>query len=342
MSPDVAVWVPPGGPSHGAWRDLDRLRDPADGLRIAFVSSTRAGLDPMGGLRHAVTVSERLGADLIVQLGDAIPGYAPAADLDAQWDALDAELADVRTPLLQVAGNHDVSDEAARRVWLARRGAPAYAVRVGSVLFLVLDTQDGAHLDADDFLADVIRRLDPELTRRAGAVLAGGFDGAALRELQRADPEAADALLRLLTSAKAERGGDGAIGDAQLAFVHDVLREAPEPSWTFVLMHQPAWAGGGIPGWDALRDVLGGRAHTMLSGHVIHGHPPDSRVPRAASLGYSDPDVADLRFGRALRRDLLTWARMTADGPVFTQLPLDEILDLGQQRLFSAPEWPSP
>lgn len=326
---------------RGPWRGIERLAEVTD-LRIAFVSSTRAGLDPLAGMTHAFDVAERLGADLIVQLGDAMPGYADDAGLESQWAELDAILAAVSTPWIRVAGNHDISDARAREVWEARVGAAAYALRVGEVLFLVLDAQDGATLDADGYLQSTIDALPAGARARLEPWLSSGLDAEGIRRLLREAPEDGEVLLAALSSAKAARGGDAVFSDEQTAWAEGILDEHRDAAWTFVLMHQPGWVGAGAPGFGRILEALGQRPATVFSGHVIHAHTEHRGQLALAALGYTDPAVAGTRFGRRERRDLLTWARMTREGAVLTNILLDEILDLDQQRVFTTAQWPDP
>lgn len=316
----------PDGSDRGPWVRLAPSREVTRDFRFAFVSSTRAGLDPLGGLGASLQVARDLGADFVVQLGDAIPGYAESEEaLHAQWDELDEVLASVDVPIFRAVGNHDVSDELARTVWVERYGASCYAVRVQDVLFLVLDTQDGATLDVDDFTVDVLARLhDDRGERIRAAVFAGGaIDASALHALAASAPDDYEHLLEVFSDVKAARGGDARIGVDQRRFAEQVLHAHADVRWTFLVMHIPAWAGEGSSDFDALLEVLGDRPWTALSGHVIHYRAHDRAGRELLSLGYTDPRVS----ATETRRDVLTWVAMSDDGPTISNLMLDAVLD---------------
>ena len=58
------------------------------------------------------------------------------------------------------------------------------------------------------------------------------------------------------------------IGEAQRAWLADVLAAHADVRWTFVFMHHPLWIDGRNGGWREVEQLLADRPHTVYAGHV--------------------------------------------------------------------------
>ena len=316
------------------WHGTERMPVASGDLRIALISSTRAGLDPLSGLDHAIAVSNELRPDFAIQMGDAIPGYVDdLPQIHQMWDELDAITAKSTAPLFRLAGNHDISNAAMRDVWVERYGPSAYSFVVGDALFVVLDSEDGAPFATGDYF-ETVRAISgdasPPVRDFVDRYQRGEVSSSDISDLRRESPAAYEELISLFSSAKAARC-DAAISEEQLDFALAVLRDNPRPRWTFLLMHTPAWTGEGHPALRAILREAGDRPLTGFSGHVTHYRSAVFEGRKFHSLGYTDPAVARPRFGADVRRDQLTWLRLTDNGPKLTNVLLDDLLDAAQQ-----------
>lgn len=124
------------------WAHLDRMPDRAVEFTFAFISDRTGGARP-GVFEHAIDVVNSLRPDFVIQLGDTIDGYtANAAEISRQWAEMDRTTDALDVPLFRVPGNHDVSNDTMRSIWLRRHGGLHYHFVYRDVLFVVLNTQD--------------------------------------------------------------------------------------------------------------------------------------------------------------------------------------------------------
>ena len=81
--------------------------------------------------------------EFVINVGDIIEGYSDdKAELNAEWDEVDAMLGELKMPFFRTVGNHDIANEVAKEVWLERHGATRYAFVYKDTLFVVLDSED--------------------------------------------------------------------------------------------------------------------------------------------------------------------------------------------------------
>jgi hypothetical protein len=91
--------------------------------------------------------------------------------------------------------------------------------------------------------------------------------------LMQTDPDRAERETEQRIAASAGKAGAGYaaqrvdLGDQQLRFVRDTLARHPNPAWTFVVIHKPAWKMTS-PDFDAVREMLVHRPHTAFAGHT--------------------------------------------------------------------------
>ena len=124
------------------------------------------------------------------------------------------------------------------------------------------------------------------------------------------------------------------LGEEQVAWAMQDLREHADARWTFVFMHKPLWvyaerelAAGNPDGtnWKKIETALGERPHTVFAGHVHHY----VQFERNGSEYYQ---LATTGGGSQLRGeaygefDHVVWVTMEEDGPRIANILLDGVL----------------
>lgn len=273
-------------------------------FNFVLLSDRTGGARP-GVFERGLACADLLSPTFAIQVGDLIEGYTnDEAELAQQWSEMDTMLADFRTPLFHVPGNHDVSTPLMAEVWEQRYGRRYYHFRYDDVLFIVVDTQD------------------PPFDLPAEAL-------AGLREFEdaiRRDP----VHLRVEIEKYFDWNGTAPanVSDEQLEYFETVLADNADARWTFVCMHMPLWQGD-HPSWHRLRAALGDRPYTAFAGHV-HNH--ELRVldgrdhvrlgPTGGLWVLSGPDG---------NFDAVTLVTMTDTEPVITTLTLGGFRDAAGQ-----------
>lgn len=238
--------------------------------RFVLISDRTGGARP-GVFERGLAATDLLGAGLAIQLGDLIEGYSHDPDLiEAEWEHIDALLAATSTPVLRVAGNHDVANEVQREIWHRRYGPTYRFHRRGDLLFCLLDTQDPP--------------IPYEDLERAHA-----WDG---RQPARVSPEQLDYFADVLDEHR----------DARWTFVclHMPLWQGPHPAWSRLrrrLGDRPYTAfAGHVHNYRHVRS--GGRSHVRLGptggGWVRPG--PDGNFDHVTQVSMTDrgPVIANV------------------------------------------------
>jgi hypothetical protein len=115
------------------------------------------------------------------------------------------------------------------------------------------------------------------------------------------------------------------IPDAQVEQMKKALEKYPDVRWTFVFMHHPLWLYDSPHGFKKIEQMLEGRPHTVIAGHLhnyLHEFRNDTNYYILASTGGS----SELRGPRYGEFDHVTLVTMTEDGPVMANLTLEGIL----------------
>lgn len=125
------------------WTHLAARNDP-DAFQFAIVSD-RTGGARAGVFESAVSKLNLLQPELVLSVGDMIAGYTKdVAKITAEWNEFDAFIAGLEPPFFRVPGNHDLSNDTMREVWQRRYGPAYYAFEYRNVLFVCLNSMDGA------------------------------------------------------------------------------------------------------------------------------------------------------------------------------------------------------
>lgn len=236
--------------------------------------------------------------ELIMSVGDLID--APTEDtaaLNAEWDAFDQRAREARAPVFRVGGNHDLTGEVLRGVWLRRYGQPWYHFVYRNVLFLVLDTED----HTPERMAEIFKARNE-----------------AIAALDRKED-----ISGMEYSRMPERV-TGNIGPEQSAFFRRVLAANPSVRWTMLFMHKPVWRDGADPEFTAIEDALGDRPYTVFTGHL---HSLSRTVRRGRDYLHLGTTGGSQGAADSLSFDHLTLVTMDDAGPSIAHLRLDGILD---------------
>ena len=166
----------------------------------------------------AVAQLNLLRPEFIVNVGDLVEGGSDdPAEWHRQWNSFDDRANRAKAPIFYAGGNHDLTGELARKVWEERLGPRYYHFVYKNVLFLVLDTED----NTPERMAEI------EQKRLEAVEVYTKLNG----------PEA---FAQTEYAQMPERTA-GTIGSEQRDYFIEVLEANPEVTWTFILMHKPAW-----------------------------------------------------------------------------------------------------
>jgi predicted phosphodiesterase len=235
-------------------------------LRFAVIGDN-TGLARPGVFDQALQQISWLQPDFVLSVGDLIEGYTDDKTMIAQqWEAVERSIDRAGLPFIYTPGNHDTNNAETLTAWTQRRGPGYYAFRYKGALFLILNTEDP------------VTPMEPRLAKQMYSMV----------NLMAKDPDKAGrVIVDYMNQAKGGNATHTAgysdadrvnISDKQLAFVRDTLARNPNPAWTFVVLHKPAWKYAS-PAFARIQAMLGPRPYTVFAGHthyfthdVLDGH----------------------------------------------------------------------
>jgi len=143
------------------WTSLRVANDP-DNFHFALISDRTGGARP-GIFEDGLRKLNLLGPEFVLYAGDLIEGKTEdRTKLDEEWDEATKLLATLEMPLFLIPGNHDITNPVMARKWNELFGRPYYHFTYRGVLFLMLDTEDGAkaHIGPDqiDYAAQALAK----------------------------------------------------------------------------------------------------------------------------------------------------------------------------------------
>jgi hypothetical protein len=285
-------------------------------LRFAVIGDN-TGLARPGVFDQAMRQIGWLKPDFILSVGDLIEGYIEdKAAIAAQWAAIEKSVAKAGVPFVYTPGNHDTNNAETVAAWGQRRGPGYYAFRYKSALFLILNTEDpvtplSAKVSRQMYDMIDLMAKDPDKAERAMADYANQAKGA---NIKHSDSNYAEA-------------DKANISDKQLAWVRDTLARNPNPAWTFVILHKPAWKMAS-PAFARIQGMLGQRNYTVFAGHthyfthdVLDGHDLINMGTTGGIRQQDGPGTMDHTM-------LVT---LEADGPSFANTRLNGLMDVAGQ-----------
>ncbi|WP_373551494.1 PA14 domain-containing protein [Haliscomenobacter sp.] len=129
-----------------------------DNFQFAIVSD-RTGGHRDGVFEKAVEKLNKLHPEFVMCVGDMIEGYTKDhKEIDRQWAEWDDILGKLKMRFFALPGNHDISNEVMRKVWLERYGKAWYHFVYKNVLFITMDSNDGDGLSISRSQIDYVKK----------------------------------------------------------------------------------------------------------------------------------------------------------------------------------------
>jgi 3',5'-cyclic AMP phosphodiesterase CpdA len=274
-------------------------------FQFVIIGDRTGGANALKTFQLAMPQINLLQPEFVINVGDLIEGYSDQADeLNAEWNEADSSLKSLDMPFFRTPGNHDIANETAREVWLARYGATYYYFVYKNVLFMVLDTEYNRPAPPADMKEKI------ELYNR----------------LQIEDPAAAQAMLAQFMSDESVVAGLSTpveFSNEQLTWFSQTLTDHPDVRWTFLFMHEPCWEKPS-DSFKQIQAALDGRKHTIFAGHLhyydydnIDGNEYITMGPAGASFHHEGPGNVDH----------IMWVTMAEGGPEMGNIALKGIFD---------------
>ena len=281
------------------------VNDNPENFQFVIIGDRTGGHNVGGTFNIALDQLNLLQPEFVINVGDLIEGYSDdPAELNAEWDAVDAMLANLDFPFFRTPGNHDIANKTAQKVWLDRFGATHYSFVYGETLFLVLDSENPP------------REAPPGMKEKIDLY----------NRLQVEDPERAQQMLAEFMADEAVVAGLSRpveFDAEQIAFIEDALAKNSDVRWTFLFLHEPAWENPS-DSFKAIQTILEDRRHTFFAGHLhyydydlIEGREYITMGPSGASFHQEGPGNVDH----------VTWVTMTDAGPQIANIALKGLFD---------------
>jgi len=291
-------------PGAKPWTSEEFQNKPKE-FQFIIIGDRTGGANVAGTFALAVDQLNLLQPEFVINVGDLIEGYSDdKAELNGEWDGMDAMLAKLDMPFFRTPGNHDIANSTAQEVWRERYGATRYYFVYKDVLFVVLDSEDPPRVPPEG-----IREKIDEYNR-----------------LQVEDPAKAQAMLAEFMADESVVAGLGKpvdFSDEQIAWLEDTLAKNADVRWTFLFLHDPVWENPS-DSFKAIEKLLEKRKHTFFAGHLhyydydnIDGREHITMGPAGASFHQEGPGNVDH----------VMWVTMTEDGPKMANIALKGLFD---------------
>lgn len=125
------------------WSKLPLNNDP-DKFQFAIVTDRTGGHRP-GIFEYGVSRLNLLQPEFVLSVGDLIEGYTEdTTELNNQWTEFNGFINDLEMPFFYVAGNHDYTNPTMVNLWRSQFGVDYYSFVYKNVLFLCLNSEEGA------------------------------------------------------------------------------------------------------------------------------------------------------------------------------------------------------
>jgi len=109
------------------------------------VTPDHTGAHRSGILQKGIDRINLMQPEFVVSVGDLIEGYtADRNDIERQWTEFNSSISQLKMPFFYVAGNHDFTNQVMGDFWKQKYGAEYYYFIYKNVLFLCLNSEDGA------------------------------------------------------------------------------------------------------------------------------------------------------------------------------------------------------
>ena len=92
------------------WTSQEFQNDPAE-FQFVIIGDRTGGANVEETFKLAIDQLNLLQPEFVINVGDTIEGYSDdKAELNAEWDEVDAMLAELDMPFFRVPGNHDIAN----------------------------------------------------------------------------------------------------------------------------------------------------------------------------------------------------------------------------------------
>jgi hypothetical protein len=109
------------------------------------VAPDHTGAHRSGILQKGIDRINLMQPEFVVSIGDLIEGYTPDPEIiENQWAEFNSTIKQLKMPYFYVAGNHDYTNQVMANHWKEKYGADYYFFIYKNVLFLCLNSEDGA------------------------------------------------------------------------------------------------------------------------------------------------------------------------------------------------------
>lgn len=136
----LSIRVEPGA---NPWTNLNLNNNP-DNFQFAIISD-HTGSHREGVWADAISKVNMLQPEFLMCVGDLIEGYTEDVnEINAQWEAFMASIEPLEMPFFFVPGNHDITNSVMAGIWQQRFGRAYHHFVYRDVLFLCVNSEDGA------------------------------------------------------------------------------------------------------------------------------------------------------------------------------------------------------
>ncbi len=238
--------------------------------------------------------------EFILSIGDLIDGGTEdRIRLKAEWDSFVQRADKAIAPVFYVGGNHDLTNQTMRDVWMERFGARYYHFIYKNVLFLVLDSEDFGAKRMHEIYHARVEYVEIKDGLKPGVLAETKYAGM---------PESKT----------------GEIGLQQSEYFLDVITRNADVRWTLLFMHKPVWRKQDEPEFEAIEAALLDRPYTVFNGHdhnYVHTVKNDRDHITLGTTGGTQSS------NKAMSIDHVTLVTMTNDGPSIANLRMKGIFD---------------
>lgn len=275
------------------------------------IMGDRTGKEQKGVFGEILRKVNFMHPEFVLSVGDNIQGYSEDVNaLNAQWDEFDSLISILDMPFVNVAGNHDVTNNVKKEVYKKRYGKTYFHKIYKDVLFLFIDTQDSTL----ELTPEISAELDKENKQLKNMIKTQGYT-----------PETMEFFDKY--EAKQRNYNGGKISDEQFKYFKDVLEKNKNVRWTFVLLHKPIWKEDVPPkAWTDLEKLLSSVPYTVIAGHE-HKHQYEIRnkqdyiIMGTCGGGWVWPKTLPGVYHHIL------WITMDGNKPIITNIFINGIMD---------------
>ncbi len=125
------------------WTNLDFNNNPRNFHFV--VTPDHTGAHRSGILQKGIDRINLMQPEFVVSIGDLIEGYThDTVNIENQWAEFNRSINQLKMPFFYVPGNHDYTNQEMANLWKQKYGSEYYYFVYKNILFLCLNSEDGA------------------------------------------------------------------------------------------------------------------------------------------------------------------------------------------------------